>query len=174
MDASDLVKRFMDQRDSILGFILALTMNYEVAEEVFQNVAVSVLKEGSRPDVTDFQAWVRQIARHRVADHYRQQARRANRERPSGAMEEIIGQAFAEHEIAPHVNHARMKSLLDCLQRLAGRSRQVIEGFYRERKSLRVLAADLGWQENSVKVALSRARKALADCVEVRLQGHQA
>jgi DNA-directed RNA polymerase specialized sigma24 family protein len=46
----------------------------------------------------------------------------------------------------------------------------VIEGFYRERKSLKQLAAALEWKENSVKVALSRARKLLADCVHMKLR----
>jgi RNA polymerase sigma-70 factor (ECF subfamily) len=175
MDQADLVKRFLEHRDTILGFIYALTMDYDVAEEVFQNVAVSVLREGERaPNVADFQAWARQVARHRVADYYRKHSRLRTMEQPSGAMADIVAQAFQEHEVPPQANHQRMKSLLECLQRLSGRSRQVIEGFYRERKSLKILATDLGWQENSVKVALSRARKALADCVSVRLRSQQA
>jgi RNA polymerase sigma factor (sigma-70 family) len=175
MSQQELVRRFLEHRDVILGFIYALTLDYDVAEEVFQNVAVSILQEATKPaDIGNFQGWAREVARHRVADYYRQHARRQAMEPPSGSMVDVLAQAFGENEITPQANQARMKSLLDCLQRLTGRSRDVIEGFYRDRKSLKDLAAGLSWQENSVKVALSRARKMLADCIEVRLRAEQA
>jgi RNA polymerase sigma factor (sigma-70 family) len=175
MGPQDLIRRFLDHRDTIFGFIYALTMDYDVAEEVFQNVAASLLQEGTRAaSVNDFQPWVLQVARHRVADYYRQNARRAAMEQPSGAMADIIAQAFGEHEITPQANHLRMRSLLECLQKLSGRSREVIEGFYRDRKSLRELAGSMGWTENSVKVALSRARKVLADCINLRMRSQHA
>jgi RNA polymerase sigma-70 factor (ECF subfamily) len=171
MDQGELVKRFLENRDVILSFIYALTRDYDAAEEVFQNVAVAILQEAGRPaKVENFLAWAREVARHRVADYYRQGARRTAMEQPSGALVAAVSQAFAEHEIAAQTSHARMRSLLECLQRLTGRNRDVIEGFYRERKSLRDLAAGMGWTENSVKVALSRARKVLADCVHLKMR----
>ena len=171
MDQGELVRRFLENRDAILGFIYALTRDYDVAEETFQNVALTILQESGRATrVENFLGWAREVARHRVADYYRQNARRAGMELPSGPMMEVIAAAFQENEISHQANHVRMKSLLECLQRLSGRSREVIEGFYRDRKSVQDLAASLAWKENSVKVALSRARKMLADCVAVRLR----
>jgi RNA polymerase sigma factor (sigma-70 family) len=171
MEQGELVKRFLEHRDVILSFIYALTRDYDAAEEVFQNVAVVIIQQAGQPtSIENFLGWVREVARHRVADYYRDQARRLAREQPAGTMIETISQAFAEHEIAPQEIHARMKCLLECLERLTGRSREVIDGFYRDRKSLRDLAARLDWKENSVKVALSRARKVLADCIALRLR----
>ena len=175
MEQPDLVRRFLDHRDMILGFIYALTLDYDVAEEVFQDVATSILREGSREaNVSNFPVWARQVARHRVADYYRKHARRSAVERPAGAMADVIAQAFVENEVTPQANQSRMKALLDCLSRLSGRPRDVIEGFYRDRQSLKELAARLSWKETSVKVALSRARKVLADCIEVKMRGQQA
>jgi RNA polymerase sigma-70 factor (ECF subfamily) len=175
MDQGELVKRFLENRDVILSFIFALTRNYDAAEEIFQNVAVAILQEADRAtNVGNFLGWAREVARHRVADYYRQQARRTAMEQPSGVMIEVIAQAFAENEIAAEANHLRMKSLLECLERLTGRSREVIEGFYRDRKSIKDLAANLEWKDSSVKVALSRARKILADCIQMRLRVQQA
>lgn len=170
MKESDLVKRFLENRDVILSFIYALTRDYDVAEEIFQNVAVSILQtSGQAVQVDNFLGWAREVARHRVADHYRQSTRRTALIQPSWAMVETVAQAFTENEAAPEANHERMKSLLACLERLTGRSRDVIEGFYRRRQSVRELAATLDWKENSVKVALSRARKQLADCIQLRI-----
>lgn len=174
MDEAELVKRFMEHRDVVLSYIFALTRDYDVAEEVFQNVAVSVLHEAGREtSVEHMPAWLRKIARHRVADYYRQHARRLAKERASGSMSDVISLAFEESAVSPGVSHERMKSLLECLQKLSGRSREAIDGFYRDRKSLKDLAAALGWQENSVKVALSRARKTLGDCIEMKLRAAQ-
>jgi RNA polymerase sigma-70 factor (ECF subfamily) len=171
MDQGELVKRFLENRDVLLSFIFALTRDYDVAEEIFQNVAVAILQEASRPArVENFLGWAREVARHRVADYYRERARRSTVEQPSGAMIAAVSQAFAENEVAAETSHARMKALLECLQRLTGRSRDMIEGFYRDRKSLRDLAGSIGWTENSVKVALSRARKLLADCVHLKMR----
>ncbi len=175
MNQAELVKRFLEHRDVILSFIYALTRDYDVAEEIFQNLAVAILQESNRAtNVENFLGWVREVARHRVADYYRQQARRSAVEQPSGGLVDVIAQAFAENEGTPQASQARMKSLLECLQRLTGRSRDVIEGFYRQRKSLRELAAALDWKENSVKVALSRARKLLADCIHMKLRVQEA
>jgi RNA polymerase sigma-70 factor (ECF subfamily) len=175
MSKEELVKRFLENRDALMGFVFALTRDFDVAEEIFQTVAVSILGEADRSTaVKNFMGWAREIARHRVADYYRQNARRSAVERLSGTMIEAISQTFEESEIAPQVSQLRMKSLLECLGRLTGRSRDVIEGFYRQRKSVRDLATSLSWKENSVKVALSRARKVLADCVEVKLRAQGA
>jgi RNA polymerase sigma-70 factor (ECF subfamily) len=175
MEQKELVKRFLENRDSIMAFIVALTRDFDVAEEVFQDVAVAVLVESSRADdVRNFLGWVREIARHRVADHYRRQTRQLVQERLSDELVEVICRSFEENETSAAAAQSRMKFLLECIGRLAGRSRELIEGFYRDQKSLKKLAADTGWKENSVKVALSRARKVLADCVEMKLRAGEA
>jgi RNA polymerase sigma factor (sigma-70 family) len=175
MGQEELIKRFLENRDAIMGFIVALTRDHDAAEEIFQNVAVSILGEASRAAaVVNFLGWAREIARHRAADYYRRQARQSARELPSGTMIEVICQAFEENESPPQASQTRLRFLLECVGRLSGRSREVIEGFYRDRKSLKDLAAALAWQVNSVKVALSRARKVLADCVQTRVRAQEA
>jgi RNA polymerase sigma-70 factor (ECF subfamily) len=175
MSRRPLERQLLEHRDALLALIYALTRDYDAAEEIFQEVALNILEEASRGTIVDhFLAWARQVARHRVIDYYRRDAKRAAREQPSGSMADVITEAFRENEITPQASQQRMKALLECLNRLTGRARQVIEGFYRQRKSLKALAADLGWKEDSVKVALSRARKVLADCVASRVRGQEA
>jgi RNA polymerase sigma-70 factor (ECF subfamily) len=166
-----LVKQFLEQRDTILGYILALTRDYDAAEEVLQEVALAILEEANKHTmVAHFASWAQGIARRRVADHYRKRNRRHRVEQLSGAMTEIVCQAFEENEELLDRHQDRMKALMKCLTRLTGRSRDVIVGFYQQRLSIQQLAETLAWQANSVKVALSRARKMLADCIQVRLR----
>lgn len=166
-----LVKQFLEQRDVILGFILALTRDYDAAEEVLQEVALVIIEEANHQTVVGhFPSWAQGIARRRVADYYRKRNRRHAIEQLSGTMTEVVCQAFAENEELLDRHQERMKALMQCLTRLTGRSRDVIVGFYQQRQSIQQLADALAWQANSVKVALSRARKLLADCIQVRLR----
>jgi RNA polymerase sigma-70 factor (ECF subfamily) len=174
MNSEELIRCFLEKRDTIMAFILALTRNHDAAEEIFQNVAVAVLREANRDvSVANFSGWVAEVARHRVADYYRQSSRRLAREQPCGTMTDLIAQAFRETEEAPVTDQLRMQFLQECLQKLTGRSREVIEGFYGSRQSLKQLASNLEWKEASIKVALCRARKVLGDCVEAKLQAEE-
>ena len=98
MDERPLVKSFLENRDSILGFIYSLTRDYQAAEDVFQEVAMTVMRESDKQtSVRHFLGWLHEIARHRIADYYRRSSRLADREQSLGSMEEVIGQAFEEN-----------------------------------------------------------------------------
>ncbi|MSQ96113.1 MAG: sigma-70 family RNA polymerase sigma factor [Gemmataceae bacterium] len=175
MAQGQLIKQFLDNRDAILGFAVALTRNYDVAEEIFQEVAMVVMEEDRKEAaVNNFLAWTREIVSRRVAEYYRKQTKREAVEQPTEAMMEVVTLAFAENEPALEQHRLRMQFLLECIDRLTGRSREAINGFYGQRKSLREIATGMNWEENSVKVALSRARKVLADCINSRLRMREA
>jgi RNA polymerase sigma-70 factor (ECF subfamily) len=170
MADTQLVKQFLEHRDMLMGFIYALTRHYDVAEEVFQEVSLAILTEaGKSTEVENFMPWAREVARRRVADYFRRAARRQSVEQLSDSLTNVICHAFTENDSLVEIHQERMKSLLECLKRLSGRSREVVEGHYHERQSLKQIAAAIGWTEGSVKVALSRARKALADCIQIRM-----
>jgi RNA polymerase sigma-70 factor, ECF subfamily len=170
MAQPEIVRKLLENRDLLLGFIYALTRDYAVAEEVFQETSLAILEESQKlTKVENFPAWSREIARRRVAEYYRKTSRRQGLEQLSGSMAEIIAQAFVENELTSDVQQTRMKYLLECLERLAGRSRDIVVRFYQRRESLKDIAAALKWQPDSVKVSLSRTRKSLADCIETKM-----
>lgn len=165
-----LVRQFLEHRDSILGFIFVLTRELDIAEEIFQDVAAVILEEDRRDTkVTNFKPWAREIARRRVANYFRQRNKRKTVEQPSESILELIAQSFDENDAAVEDHRLRMQALLGCVERLPARGRQMIEGFYGRRMSVKDLAAELDWREPSVRVALTRARKALGDCIQSRL-----
>jgi RNA polymerase sigma-70 factor, ECF subfamily len=175
MAQDQLVKQFLENRDTILAFLFSLTRDFDVSEEIFQDVAMVIVQEDRRgTTVINFMAWAREVARRRVAEHYRKWARRKAVEQPADSMAEVISQAFAENEPSLEKHRLRLQALLECVERLSSRSREVIEGFYGQQRSLRDIATAMAWQENSVKVALSRARKALGDCINTRLRLREA
>jgi RNA polymerase sigma-70 factor (ECF subfamily) len=171
---AQLVNELLENRDAILGFIMALTRDYAVAEEIFQEVAKAILEEANQGRaVAHFMPWAREIARRRVSEFYRRNAQRRQIESVSPSMEEVVCQAFAENEKTLEAGQARLQALLECLEGLSGRNREAVEGFYRQRKSVRDIAAALGWSEQSVKNALWRSRKTLAECVRQKVRAQQ-
>ena len=172
---SDLVRQFLRHRDVLMGFIVALTGDYDLAEEVFQEVAVSILNEANkRAAPSNFMAWARAVARHRVVDHFRGKARRRERHQPLDSLAEAVEQAFGENEVTPDESHRRLAYLAECLRSLGDRARAIVEMRYRQRRPIAGIAAAIGWKPASVKVALSKARRALADCIDrkMRLRGY--
>jgi RNA polymerase sigma-70 factor (ECF subfamily) len=170
-----LVQQLVENRDVILGFILALAQDYYLAEEVFQNVSLAIVDQANKgADVAEFMPWARAIARRMLAEHYRKMGKLRAAERPLGAVAEVIDQAFEENRISGEANAVRQKHLRECFDRLTSRSKELVKGYYHNGRSIRDMAALLGWSEGSVKVGLARARKALAECVERRLRNAEA
>jgi len=171
MVESELVRHLLQNRDALVGFILVLVRDYDLAEEVFQETAVAILEEaekGRRP--ANFMAWARTVARHRAADHFRRRARRQEHARQFEAMAEAVARAFDENAAVAGEADERLRALRDCLKRLGRRARAIVDLRYRDRLPLSDIAAAVRWKEASVKVALSKARRALAECVGTKLR----
>jgi len=173
MESSDLVRQFIQHRDMLYGYVFALTRDHDLAEDILQDVGVSILTEATRGKTPDrFIPWARGLARHRVADHYRRLASRRQLEMPFDQFADAVDLAFAEHAPTPDDNHQRLKFLRECLGALTERVRTMIDRRYRG-QSLDEIAAALSWAPASIKVALSRARRSLADCVDHKLRQDQ-
>jgi RNA polymerase sigma-70 factor (ECF subfamily) len=168
---SPLLKEFLDRRDWLLAYILSLTRDRAAAEEVFQDTAVAVLEEdrkGTRPVKTA--AWIREVARRRVAEFFRKRRSRAPGAGPLEELDGAVEQSFEENLIAAERNLERQRFLKECLERLSAGLRRIVFHRYGEQLSLQETAAAVGWQVDSVKVALSRARRALYECVAAKLR----
>lgn len=175
MSQNSLAKELLEHRDLLLSFILALTRDRDVAEEIFQETALAIIDESTQgTQVENFQAWAREVARRRILEYFRTRSRRLVVERTAGSMAEVVSQAFDEHAPAPEECRQRETALRDCLAKMKGRAREVVERHYRDRLGLAEIARELAWKADSVKVALSRARKSLAACVQARLRGMEA
>ena len=166
-----MLKQFLEQRDAVMAYIRALTGDAAEAEDIFQEVAMVVAQEEQRgTQVKRFPAWVREVARRRVAEHFRLNSQRNRHQQLHESMADVIDQAFAENESMLNERQHRMMLLDECLMLLRGRAKQVVEMRYRQHQNNAQIAELLQWTVESVRVALSRARKTLAECVERRLR----
>lgn len=169
--ATSLTDVFLAHRDLVFGYILARTRDLAVADDVFQEVSVSILEEQRQESIQDPVPWIMTVAKRRIADHFRQQVQRRTVEQVSGEAADIVDTAFDEAAAQNDgIDEARLSFLRTCLQRLATRARSIVDARYRHQQPIAAIAAAIGWKEGAVRVALAKARSALADCVERRLR----
>ncbi|MBI4566509.1 MAG: sigma-70 family RNA polymerase sigma factor [Planctomycetes bacterium] len=169
-NAPDLVKLLLEHRDGLFGFILALTRDREAAEEVFQEVSLAVVEESNRrTHVAQFLPWVHEIARRRVAEHFRKNARRNAIERRE-SLDDVVGQAFEENVTDVHAHLRRQDYLDQCTEEPPHMQRQMIRKRYRDRASIKKIAEAFDWTKEAVKVSLWNARRRLAACIDEKMR----
>ncbi|MCE9606069.1 MAG: sigma-70 family RNA polymerase sigma factor [Planctomycetia bacterium] len=166
MEPDELLREFVRQRHMLYGYVFALTADHNVSEDVLQEIGVSILNErkrGTEPE--NVLLWLRGLARHRVADHYRHAATRERREMQFEKFADIVDRAFVENATEGGDEHDQLELLKACIKELTERVRTLVELKYGSGKSIEEIASAVSWTSASVKVALSRARRSLADCV---------
>ena len=171
MNDSELIRLFLQQRRSLMAYIYAVTRDRDVAEEIFQEVGVVVADHARRgTQVERFTGWAVGIARRQISAWYRANEKHRQTVPISEQVADALALAVEENQKLIDQEQTRFSFLHECIEELTGRSREVIQKRYREGKSNSAIAAAMNWKSDSVKVALSRARKLLAKCVERRIQ----
>lgn len=173
MPQPKLTRDLLEHRQALLGFIYALTRDFDAAEEIFQETALAILAEAAEGrQIEPFLPWAREVARRRVAEHNRAAKAHRAASLPQELIE-IVSQSFDENEEAVEALRERQSSLAACLGALTDRVRRMLDARYHGKSSVVEIARTSGWTVDAVHVALSRARKTLAECVErrTRLKG---
>ncbi|GMV82772.1 MAG: hypothetical protein AMXMBFR7_39560 [Planctomycetota bacterium] len=166
MQQPKLNRDLLVHRQALLGFILALTRDHHAAEEIFQETALAILDEAAAGrQVEPFLPWAREVARRRVSEYYRAATQQRRALALPDALLDGIARAFDENEEAQEEARARQKHLAACVETLTERIRRMIEMRYHRRMAVAEIAQDAGWTVDAVHVALSRARKTLAECI---------
>jgi RNA polymerase sigma-70 factor (ECF subfamily) len=171
---SPLLRQFLQHRHVILAYIYTLTRDRAVSEEIFQEVGLAIAQQARNGvQVSQFVAWALEIARRQTLAYYREHQRQKKMVPLSEAVAEAVAQSIQENEQLVGESDVRYRYLKMCLEALQGRSREIIEQRYKLGRSIPDIAKTLAWQPESVKVALSRARQWLRNCIRRKLGGHE-
>jgi RNA polymerase sigma-70 factor (ECF subfamily) len=160
-----------DFQGRLLAFIARRVPDRDGAEDILQEVLLRIHRHaGELENSAAVSAWVHQIARNAIADHYRRAAVR--REQPSGV--ELEGQAPTATDPASGDNRSELAA---CLRPLVQR----LDSPYREAITLTELdgltqvaaATQLSLSTSGMKSRVQRARAQLRDmlvsCCEIEL-----
>jgi RNA polymerase sigma-70 factor (ECF subfamily) len=155
---------FVRHEGAIRAFVRALQPSLADADDVLQETFLTVSRKASSFELgTNFVAWACGIARLKVLESFRRQ-KRAN------ALSEAALIALADESPSENMTQLREAALSRCVEKLAPKSRDLLWRRYSGRQDSDEMAAGLGMTSIAVRVALSKVRAFLRDCVSTELK----
>lgn len=152
---------------AVAAYLASLVYDHHDAEDLLQRTAMAAIRKFADFDEgRSFTSWAVGIA-HMEVLRYRREKARDTRVFFSDEALEALAQAHRECEAEPDVD--MRNALARCMQRLRGRSKKVVESFYRDGKKLDTIADQLAVARGTVGSILHRSRKALRECVSHEL-----
>ena len=155
---------FVRHENSIRAFVRALQPSLADADDVMQETFLTISRKASTFEQgTNFVAWACGIARLKVLENFRQK-KRAN------VLSEAAIIALSEDAPSPESLSEMQDALEGCLERLTAKVRDLLWRRYSRRQSSTEMADAAGMTSTAVRVALSKARGALRDCINSQIQ----
>lgn len=159
------VQRLTESQNRLYGYIYSLLGDHGRAADVLQETNVVLWRKLDEYELErDFLPWAFAIARFQVLAHLRDQ-KRDRLLLDSQLAEQISAEAERQSE---HLDRLR-EALRKCLDSLSTENRDLIAQRYIQGKAIGDLSSVLSRTAGSVKVALLRARRQLAACVNKRM-----
>ena len=153
---------FVRHQQAILGYVLSIEPNIADAEEIVQEVFLVVSRKArSWTAGTNFFAWACSVARFETLHFQRTRARRHAR-----LDEDVLELLYPAEAVDESEWQQRVEDLRRCLDRLAPRAKELVWKRYHGAQMPEQIAAGIGWTVNAVRVALTRARGELRECME--------
>jgi RNA polymerase sigma-70 factor (ECF subfamily) len=162
---SGFFRLYLAHQHRIRAYIFTLVPNWADAEDLFQETSVVLWEKFAEyTPGTDFVAWACRVAFWKIGNFRKKQAR-------SRVMfDDRVLALLAERAVglAPRLD-ARREALRDCLRRLAERDRELLLVRHEPGGNVGRAASLTGRSLPAAYKALQRIRKALFDCVSLRL-----
>src|SRR5687767_180482 len=170
LSAEHLLRAAFKYQDALTSYAFALLQDWALAQDAVQETFIVLQKKHAefRPDGNVF-TWARQMVRYEALNILRARGRES-----CVADDELL--ALVDAQFVEHVNAdalARMEqqktALQHCMTRLDSEALDLLLGFYRERRSCDELATARRRTVNAIRLALSRIRARLRECVRDRM-----
>jgi RNA polymerase sigma-70 factor (ECF subfamily) len=169
---TELSARFMAERHALLAFIYALVQRADVAEDIFQEVWLR-LADATRRDIVidDPPRWFRGVARNLILHHWR--AEKRVRVIVDSQLLDLVEQAFSEQDPFAEAMELRRSSLMACVSALPANAKEVLRLKYSDDLTADEVGKRLSRSSASIQMLLSRLRRSLEKCVNLRMGIHQ-
>ncbi|MBX3426080.1 MAG: sigma-70 family RNA polymerase sigma factor [Pirellulales bacterium] len=147
----------------LFSYLVTLLANPAHAEEVFQEVCVTVWRLSDQFQLgTDFVKWVSVIAHNQVRK-FRREAKRSGFQLSDEACSQIAEDASRRADLFDF----RREALQNCLNKLGPEDRRLVQRCYADASpSFKAIAEELGRPVNTVYKALNRIRRSLHECID--------
>jgi RNA polymerase sigma-70 factor (ECF subfamily) len=167
VQATEFVQLLNESRSRLFGFIHALVINLDDAEDLYQQVVVVLWQKfGEYRPGSDFSSWAVRVAEFTVKNFVR-------RRRRSKVLfsEEIVERIIEDQSVVERRSHiSRADALVRCLNRLPSEDRRLIALCYRGERRIHEVAESEGRTPDSLYSTLHRLRRILFNCIERTLR----
>lgn len=164
-----IAQMLMKHRSELFAYLLAAVRNPHDAEDLLQDVSLAASTSWAqyRPG-TPFLAWAREIARRRILDYGKKKSRRFALLEPDvlEALDAAAVAVEAEEPLEP-----RRDALRQCLTKVGGDARRILELRYGEKRDVARVAELVGRTVQSAYAVLKRTKQLLRECIDGRLRG---
>lgn len=164
-DRGELAVQWERARAPVFAQLLAGIGSFHDAEDVLQEVAVSIAKNyGVYDPQRPFVAWALGIARNHMLMYFRKH------QREKLVFNEHLMSVIGRHleTIADDATDHRRQALHKCLHQLDPPRRKLVEMRYSSGLSVVEIAENLDKSVAAIKGSLHRVRKILERCIEIR------
>ncbi|MEI6234960.1 MAG: sigma-70 family RNA polymerase sigma factor [Planctomycetota bacterium] len=168
MTEQEFMTHFLKHKKQLEALLLVLLGEPHTAEDLFQDVAVIMIKKRNEIDSEgNFLAWGRAIAFNLVMDYRKNKLNKKIKLLDNESLGFVAG-AFDEWE--PQDFSERRVALRECVTKLPPAQRGLIAKRYEQNKSIDDLVTETGRNRGAVETALYRIRRALMKCIETKLR----
>ncbi|HEY1785842.1 MAG TPA: sigma-70 family RNA polymerase sigma factor, partial [Pirellulales bacterium] len=166
----EFVRLFSRVEPRLHAYILTMVPNWADAADIFQEASSVLWRKFEQFEPgTNFFAWACQIARLEVAAF-----RKRNRRQELLFSDEFVAAVASTSEALTSTLETRQGFLIDCLQKLRPRDRELLRLRYHDESTIDKLAQHTGRNAQAVYKALQRIRRQLFQCIERHIaQGGQ-
>lgn len=162
MTEESLLRTLMTERVQILGYILAIARQPELAEDIFQDVCVLALeKRHTIKNEAHLLLWLRKTARFETLNHLRKR-----QERQLSLTDEVLEALDAQwQQGTPEKAAVLLEAVRHCLELLSPSALELIRKRYVQEMTYPAMAKLLKRPVSSLYVTFSRIHAAVADCI---------
>lgn len=155
---------------TITAFIRTLVPDFQQAEEVLQRVAIALFRKFDQYDAQrTFAAWAVGVAKYEVLYYRRQYATDRH-----VFNDELVEELSSSYERLVDEADPIREALEICLDELRGRPKKAIVLKYEQGLESSAIASRLRISTGAVRILLWRARAALRECVERKMDAKRA
>ena len=166
------IQQYLQLRSEFMGYLCAITRDFELAEEVYQNAAVVVIEQADKSEtIRDFRAWAKEVVRRQALHAIRARDVESEHARAiSPELLEVVSNAFLEDDSEAPTDREETRALRKCLDEIPTKKRELVAMRYEGVAAFCEISQQTGSTPAAVQRALSRVRKLLHGCVQRRMK----
>ena len=161
------LRLFLQNQRRLYAYVLTLLPNRADADDVLQETSLAMWDRfdvGGPP--TDFLAWARKVAYHKVLDFYKKAQR--TQARLSRVFVERLAESASTQSETLQLDDRR-EALSACIERLTPRDRDLLMRRFADGATTQSTSQQVGRSVDAVYKALAKLREVLFQCVQKKL-----